>query len=307
MAAPLTLSASELSSIKRLAYAVGGTNDGGSRADLSEAALKETRREASRARASQWPNTLAGLRRRKEEAKQQRLEKAEEEALELDKVMAEERLSERLTIIRAANDYFAGQSDKVKALRNYQQQQADRESNEANISLRARRSAAESAVDNLYHEKMMAEVAAGEKKDAGGRAVLRAKAKFVAADIKEQVKAVFVKKIAEKKEEEDAAMALLADIEAQEREAAAAVVAKRQHAAAATKAFALENIKMAASRTDAKKEEADLDARVAAEAARNERRTATIKSIISGQHKEAERKAKVISDLVSEFSELFAI
>lgn len=298
MAASITLSASDLLDIRRVANARGGTNDGGSRADLAEQALRQSRRAASQAKSSLWPNTLAGMRRRKEEAKALALARAEEEAQALDAVMAEERLRERMAILRSANEYFSGQSDKVKALRNYQQRQADREANEANAALRARRSAAERAMEEQYHDTLMAEVAAGEAADAGGRAAMRVKSKVVAADLRVQVREAYQRKMEEQREEAERAAAIVADIQAQEREAEAGVRHRREHAAAATKAFALENIRMAQTRMDVGKAEGELDARVAGEKARQEGRVAQIKSILDTHQVEAQRKAKVISDLV---------
>ena len=297
MAAPITISLQDLNAIKRVA-AAPGTSDGGSRGDFAEAALKQSRSAASAARAAQWNNTLAGLRRRKDAARAAAVEAAEKEAQELDAVMAEDRLAERLTILKAANAYFAGQSDKVKALRSYQQRVMDVETNKANAALVHRRKAAYAEETAAYHDFMMAQVAEGDAKDAGGRDALRAKAKVVAADLTRQVREVLVVRQERRKEEWERGQEIIRDTLRMEEEAAAALVGKARAAAAATKAFAADNIRLAASRADAGKVEADLDARVLGEVERHEAKVAKIQGILAAQQAEANRKAKVISDLV---------
>lgn len=113
----IVISSSELDSIRRQAFMEGLKPV--NRADESESQLKEARKTASKARAEKWPNTLAGARAAKDQAR--RNERAAKEAalVELDEMEENLRLQERLTVIRKANDYYSKQSDRMKALENY--------------------------------------------------------------------------------------------------------------------------------------------------------------------------------------------
>ena len=297
MAAAITISAADLQAIQRVA-AAPGHGDGGSSGDLSEAALRASRAAASAARAAQWPNTLAGLRRRKDAARSEAAAAREAEAVALDAVMAEERLGERLAILRAANAYFAGQSDKVKALRSYQQRQMDLESNQANAAVRARRAAGEAAAVAEHHSALMAGVAAGEAEEAARRASARERARGVAEGLTAQVRAAYAARAEAGRAEAQRAQEVLADARLQEEEAAAAAAARVRAASEATHAFARDNARLAASRADAGRAEAAVDARVQAEVQRQEAKAATIAGVLAAQKEEAQRKAKVISDLV---------
>ena len=297
MASAVTISLHDLQALQRIA-SVPGHGDGGTGGDRAQAALAAQRKAASAARAAQWPNTLAGLRRRKEEAKSAALAAKEAADLELDAVMAEERLGERLSILRAANAFFAGQSDKVKALRNYQQRQMDLETNQANARVRARRAAGEQEETAAFHDSVMAQVAEGEAGEAGRRAAQRERARGVAEGLHAQVREAYAKRATENRAEVLRGLEVAADAKRMEEEAAAALAAKARQAALATRAFAADNARLAASRTDARAAEAAVDERVQHEVLRQEDKVSKIQGVLAAHREEAQRKARIISELV---------
>ena len=297
-AAPIQISLEELQSIRRMASAPGHSS-GGSSSDLGEAALRAERRARSVARSSQWPNTLAGLRRGKEAAKAASQAAADREAEAMDAAIAEERLAERLSILKAANAYFAGQSDKVKALRTFQQRRQDMEANQANAQLRARRAGEEAAEDSAYHHSIMAQVAEGDASEAHGRATQRVRAREVAEGLTAQVREAYAARARESQAEVERAQEVVRDAVRMQAEAEAAAQDKLRHVAQANREFAAENARLAAMRLDAGAAEAVVDGRVLQETRRQEDKVAKIKGILAAQKTEADRKAKVISDLVS--------
>ena len=298
---PLTLTASELASLRRLAEAPVFTST--SAAEQAAAAQRAARKAASKARSAQWPNTLEALRARKEEARAAQAAEAEAAGAALDAEIEDERLQERLRVLRAANDYFAGQSDKVKALRNFRQLQDDREATAAGTALKQRRAAQDASTEAAFVASKLQELQAADAQEAFMRQGARAHSKVVAQELTAQVHAAVSAKLKHTAEEYERGRAIAADTAAMEAAELAALVAKRAAAAASTKAFALENVRMAASRASAADADKELSAFVAAQVAAKEAQGAQIKSIMERQRVEGAKKAQMVAELVSSAAE----
>jgi hypothetical protein len=295
-AAALTISAADLDGMRRLAAAPPRAPV--SAADEAERARRDALRAASAARAEAWPNTLLGLRRQKAADRAARLAAAEDAALKLDAETQEARLNERLKVLRAANAYFEGQSDKVKALRNFRQRVDDAESNAANGALRAARAAALAGADAEFFAEKEAERAAGEAADAARRAGAKERARVVAAELTAQVKGAIARRRDENEAERLRGLAVAADAKAQAEEERAAAAAKVAAAAASQRAFAAETAADIARRAARADENIALEEIVAAQVAKKEWTTRTIAGVLARQREEKEEKARVITGLV---------
>lgn len=88
-------------------------------AEEEERKLRESRAAASKARSAKWPNTLVALRAAKTAARFDERAAREAAAAELDKIEGEVAAQAKLATLRKAKDYYAGQSDRMKALEVY--------------------------------------------------------------------------------------------------------------------------------------------------------------------------------------------
>ena len=74
-------------------------------------------KDLSTARVAKWPNTLAAIRQKKEEARATRETKEEAERRVVDREEAERRAADRKEKIDRANGIIYSQTDKMKVLR----------------------------------------------------------------------------------------------------------------------------------------------------------------------------------------------
>jgi len=290
----MTISSNELSAMKRMAAAGIAVTESEDR----DASTRASRKAASIARSSAWPNTLEGLRRRKDEERLARAAAAEAAAAELDREAADARLAERLSVLQTANAYFEGQSDKVKALRNFRQRVADRESNTAAMDLRARRKEALAGVDRDFFEFEKGEREAGDARDAEKKANARARAAEIAAGLTAQVKGCIQRRADDNAAEDVRAAQVKADANAMAADERAALARKAAAAAAGKLKFAADNAAERAGRAARADDGAALTLVVAAQVAEQDAKKAIVAGVLARIKAEGEAKADIITGLV---------
>ena len=298
----LVITSNELDEMRRLVGVVG-SGAGASAAESKDALLRATRKAASAARSAAWPNTLEGLRRRKVEERAARDVASEAAAVELDREAADARLMERLAVLRAANAYFEGQSDKVKALRNFRQRVADKESDTAATTLRKRREAALKGDEADFVAFQTAQKNAGDAIEAAKTASARVRAGEIAAGLTLQVRGVIQRRADDNAAEDARALLVKADSERLAGEERAALARKAAIIAAGKLKFAADNAMERAARANAADEGAALTIVVAAQVAQQEAQKALVKGILARQKAEREAHADIITGIVSALSD----
>jgi hypothetical protein len=268
-------------------------------ASASEAATRAARKAASEARAAQWPNTLEALRRRKDQARKDAAAAHEASLVADDAASAAVREAERLAAIDAAKALVRQQTDKFKIVANYRARSYDMDVLAKQAALKAAAASARARADADEHARMLADLSAATEEDSRKLEAARAKARAQQEDQHRQIRAIIDRRIAALHETEEEGKRMLADIAARDAEATAAAYARRDAGAAAQRAFKEENVRLQAVRAEMKKSEAEMMTWIAAQAAAKEEQDAKIRAIIVRQREEAERKARVISDLMA--------
>lgn len=127
-----TIRAAELESIKRRALigkmVLGSEDDDSSR--------QAERHERSQQRAAKWPNTLQATRKKKEDARKERLAREEAARVEIDKQEERRRNRKRLEAIKRANQALLSQTDKMKMLKSQKMMSDVNEVNDSQILIR---------------------------------------------------------------------------------------------------------------------------------------------------------------------------
>lgn len=264
-----------------------------------EVTLRQTRKEASAARAARWPNTLEALRHRKEQTRKDMIAAHEAKLIKEDEESQAKREEERQQAIQRAHQMVKEQSEKFKIISNFRQRSYDMDILNTQNELKAQLANARRREEEQYHQKILADLAASTEEETRRLEAARAKAREQQLDQKRQIQAVIDRRIQEIKETEEQGKQMLIEIEKREKEAYDSLVAKRQQGAQQIIAMKAENQRLQALRTELKKSEAEMMNWIAEQAATKEAQDKRIRSIIDRQRDEANRKAQIISDLMT--------
>lgn len=145
------------------------------------------RKEASNKRATRWPNTLTALRRRKEEARQERLERAEAARRVQDEIEEARVLEQRTHTLEAARSQLVASTDKMKLLRTQQMAVHAGLVRQKQLAQKKRRADAEKARAKAYHDDLMRRVAEAEEEDRREHEAKQAKAREMQAMLHAQL------------------------------------------------------------------------------------------------------------------------
>lgn len=264
-----------------------------------EVTTRQTRKEASAARAARWPNTLEALRHRKEQSRKDMIAAHEAKLIKEDEESQAKREEERQQAIKRAQQMVKEQSEKFKIISNFRQRSYDMEILETQNQLKAQLANARRKEEEQYHQKILADLAASTEEENKKLEAARNKAREQQLDQKRQIQAVIDRRIQEIKETEEQGKRMLIEIEKREKEAYDNLVAKRQEGAKQIIAMKAENQRLQALRAELKKNETEMMNWIAEQAAAKEAQDGRIKAIIERQRIEANRKAQIISDLMS--------
>ncbi len=298
LSSAVTISASDFDRMRRTAFSSSATQVVS--ADMeAESTLRQTRKMMSQTRAAKWPNTLEGLRKRKEEARQARLDAAEAHQQELD-ARDEERLqNQRLEILRKAADEMIEKSEKMKMLRNYRNQSNQWEILKLQQAIKQERDMTMRAGAEAAHAAMMEAIARGNAEEDRKAERARQKAKELAATQQQQLREVVDQRLAELRETEAQGRRMAAQVERLIAEEQAAMVARKDAGRARNMELTLENTRLLEFRNVAKAKDEEAMKYYAKQAAAKEAFDAKKLELIERRRVEAAAKAKRIADAVS--------
>ena len=167
--------------------------------------LKDRRlKELSEARVAKWPNTLAALRSRKEEAKSVREATEEADRRVIDRHEAERRAMDRKHKIDRANAIIYSQTDKMKVLRGKLLLVDVLKDRERQISERRRREDINEQQGKLWHDELLRQLAEHDVREAKSSKKRMASAHHVAEVQQqqlEQYRDTYIDSLMEEKEE----------------------------------------------------------------------------------------------------------
>ena len=295
MAAAVTISADELFSMRRMADAPVWTR---SVAEEREADLRAQRQAASKERAGRWPNTLEGLRKRKDQARLDRIAEAEAAGRVQDGIEKAKRDAERQAVLDRASGFMEQQKEKMKVLANFRARSYDADILKQQGELKRESEEERRREEQEAHERMLHELAQAQAEEDGKMGAMRAKARALQAERTATLKEVIARRIKEMEETEEAGRRSLEEIAARAQDQYNAAVAKRELGAAKNREFQEENRRLKAVREEMKKGEAEALAWVAAQAEAKEAKDKLIKSIIQRGRDEAEKKARQITEIM---------
>jgi hypothetical protein len=294
--AAITISSDDLFNMRRLADAPVWTR---SVAEEREANLRETRHQASKERASRWPNTLEGLRKRKDKDRLDRAAETEAKYKILDAEDAARREAERQAILNKAKDFMEEQKEKIKVVKNYRQKSHDFDILRQQAELKAEMLAEQKKIEEEDYKRMLHDLAQTNAEEEGKIELQRRKAAALQAERKETLRLVIQRRLAEMAETEEAGRRQNAEIIQRQNESTAAAIARKELGAQKNKEFQIENQRLKALREEMKKGEAETLVWIAAQAEAKEVQDKLIKDILLRARVEAEKKAKQISDIMS--------
>jgi hypothetical protein len=175
-----SMTRSELLRIRRLVQEPEKTN---------EQQKREYLRDLSDTRQQKWPNTLAAMRRQKDEARARREEQLEAERRVRDKEEADRRAEDRRKKIEKANQIIYSQTDKMKVLRSAQLLSDVLKTREKQIRDKARKIDISKKQDALWHNDTLRQCAEFDKKEVKKLKARKQVSKQVAIDQQEQLEA----------------------------------------------------------------------------------------------------------------------
>jgi hypothetical protein len=182
------ISGRELATIRsRASLGAAGTSVLAPPVDMAHHARAEKRKEASNARAGKWPNTLTALRQRKEQARFERLERAEAARRVIDEEEAVLRLERDAEVLDMARRKLVENTDKMKMLRSNKMLIHANLVREKQIAQKERRKAAIERRDQLYHEKVMEKLREEEEAEAAAAVRTAERALEVQVMLKQQL------------------------------------------------------------------------------------------------------------------------
>lgn len=135
--------------------------------ELTDSQAKDrelTRR--SNARVSRWPNTLAALRKAKENVKKEREAAEERERKKMDVIEAERRAAERKLMIQRANELIYNQTDKMKQVKSAMLLAHTQRIRGTQILEKKRAKEIERKREEIWHNMTMRDIAKKEKVEA---------------------------------------------------------------------------------------------------------------------------------------------
>jgi hypothetical protein len=295
-AAAVTISSGDLMRMRRLADDEFKTKEG---AHEGETRLRAQRKEASKARADRWPNTLVAMRHRKDQARVDAVAAKEAAMIAEDEASQQVREGERLRMIAAAEDLVRQQSDKYKILANYRQLSYDMDVMKQQAEIKAQLAGERRRQEEAWTARILDDLARATEEETQKLEQARAKARAFARERNEQLNTIIQRRIAEIRETEEAGRRMVAQTQAMEAEAAAQALTRREESTRKLKEFAAENERLKSVRAELKRGEGEMVAWIAAQAAAKEEQDGKIKAIIARQREEAAKKAQVISGIVS--------
>ena len=247
--AAITISSDDLFNMRRLADAPVWTR---SVAEEKEANLRETRHQASKERASRWPNTLDGLRKRKDKERLDRAVETEARYQILDAEDAARREAERQAILNKAKDFMEEQKEKIKVVKNYRQKSHDFDILRQQAELKAEMLAEQKKIDEADYKRMLHDLAQTNAEEEGKIERQRQKAAALQAERKETLRLVIQRRLAEMSETEEFGRKQNAEIVQRQLESTAAAVARKELGAQKNKEFQAENQRLKAMREEMK-------------------------------------------------------
>jgi hypothetical protein len=268
----------------------------------TEAQRNAQRKAASQARAEQWPNTLEATRKRKDQARKDAIAAHEARLVAEDEASMALREEQRKEAIVKAQELVKQQTDKYKILSNYRMRSYDMDVLKKQAELKATLTSARAREDDQYQQRMIDELNRATEEEAKKLEAQRAKAQRMQEERKAQISAIIERRMRELRETEAEGRAMLERIERDNQQAYAAAVARRDEGARKALEFASENKRLNEMRAELKRSEAEMAKWIAEQAASKDAKDAKIRTIIERTRKEAEEKAKVISDIVSSSS-----
>ena len=153
---------------------------------------------------AKWPNTLAAIRQKKEEARATRETKEEAERRVVDREEAERRAADRKEKIDRANGIIYSQTDKMKVLRGRLMLVDVLKDRERQIAERRRKQDIDQQQDGLWHDELLRQLAdqdARESEAADARAKTALKVAKVQQDQLEVYREKYIAQLMEEKEQ----------------------------------------------------------------------------------------------------------
>lgn len=263
-----------------------------------EAAAKALRREMSSTRTAKFPNTLAAMRRKKEEDRIERLRAEEEARVVIDEEEEKLRQIERVRVLEAAHRSITENTDKMKMLRSLRLASYVDDVRQAQLAMAERRKKAAAEDEEAAFQRLLLRIKAGDERDAAEAEARAAQRKAVAIGQKAQL-ADFLRRRMEEMEAtrlegrriaEKAAADAAADAAERERRKAAVIAANKEMAAINAHLHTLKEEGRAAAAAE--------EERIAAYAEAKAREAETKAGIIRARREEAARKARLIAERV---------